>query len=163
MMCTILCKLSHPLHADTLATYEVNLVLLAAEDAAVVAQVESCKHVLAALLSLHSKIHDRLIEQLELVQIYEVVRTGAKGVGDEPYSDEGDLDGDGISNFEEFEIILLDGGTPDDFGDTAGDAAVVGPQVPAVNWWTLSLLALTLCGLGFLALQSWADTRSSEN
>lgn len=53
----------------------------------------------------------------------------AKGVV-EPYSRDADLDGDGLTNYEEYETVIADGGTPQDYARAASDGLIAGEEPP---------------------------------
>lgn len=75
---------------------------------------------------------------------YEVVRAAKSPT--EPLSGEGDLDGDGYSNAEEYSNVLAAGGTDADFLEAVLNPLLHGgEQMPVAAWPGLALL-LGLCG-----------------
>ncbi len=132
--------------------YLSNLGALQREVPAIAARVEPYKHALAALLLVNEQRQDHLRGLLGLETEYEVVRSPGKSIY-EPFSEEGDLDGDYASNLTEYESLVASGGNIEDFAALVTNPLVGGPPVPA-----LSLVGLALLSLAFLAMftiQAW--------
>lgn len=73
----------------------------------------------------------------ELTLNYEIVNGQLKAVG-EPFSAQGDMDGDGISNLQEAQNILAHGGTLDDFVVSASNPLLDGAGTMNPVWLNFS-------------------------
>jgi Leucine-rich repeat (LRR) protein len=148
------CNDRHRLHEIVLSVYEANLAtLLTEKPEAALSWVWA-----AATMGLSTNMRAAICEIYALEpDHYQVYREPGKGA-DEPFSAEGDCDGDGVSNVEEYEYVVASGGDIDDFAMQAAENSPFwsgNPDVPALNAIGLVLLALGI-GLG----GAWLLTRS---
>jgi len=157
MVRAVLCNPGHPHHDAALADYEANLTILEGdgacqEDPATQAMVYPYRHSLAALLLVSDGMQDRVKTCLGLECDY-VVYHGNNKATDESFSDDGDLDNDGITNADEYDNIVSLGGTMEDFVE-----AVMEPVQMSVAA-TRGLLILTSLLLLVLPVAMWRRSR----
>jgi len=148
MVRAVLCNPGHPHHDGTLADYEANLAIIEGsaecqEEPAVQAMVWPYRHSLAALLLVSSVVQNRVEACLGLECDYVVYHVNAKTI-DEPFSDDGDLDGDGVTNADEYDNVIPWGGSIDDFVSAAMQSWWSGEELPAATRPSLALLAVLL-------------------
>jgi probable HAF family extracellular repeat protein len=148
MVSTVLTNAKNPHYAPTIQTYYMNLQALSAEDQTILDRVEPYKHVLAAALLINPSRRDYFVGILGLANSYEIVRELSKLVNDEIYADDGDLDGDGLTNQEEYDLVLADGGTILDFAAAATDPTQLGAKSLPIRIQTLGLLLLLFVIVG---------------
>lgn len=124
----VLCNPKHPHHEAAKDAYENNLSILAAETN--FPMIEVYAHVVAGLLVVNQQRQDHLKSLLGLTNNgYEIARDNgaARAFGDELFGDDADLDSDGLTNADEYDAVLLNGGNLDDFVEVVGAAL---PPVP---------------------------------
>ncbi len=131
MVHTVLCNTRHPHHDGTLAAYETNLAALEStipggceEDPLVLARIEPYRHAVAGLLLINQSRQDYFKDLFGLECDYAVYRRGGK-TPDEPFSDDGDLDGDGVANADEYDNVVSWGGSLDHFVEAVTE-----------TWWS---------------------------
>ncbi|MFC1736703.1 pre-peptidase C-terminal domain-containing protein, partial [Candidatus Hydrogenedentota bacterium] len=160
MVRNVLCDPQHPHHDRTLSAYETNLLLLETEETSIYERVEPYKHVLAALLLVSDGRQAHFIDLLGLQNEYVVVRSSDGGgasygssssapaaISEEIFSDDGDLNGDGETNADTYDRIVLGGGSIEGFAEEASGPPLV--LVSATNsvGRGLLVLAILLAGL----------------
>ena len=117
-------------------------------------ELQPYEHILGALLTTSVDMVAELRTRLSLTGSYSVF-TITKLIG-EPFSAQGDIDGDGTTNVDEYQNILDQGYSPeetfDNFLEAANDPARNGKPVPAVFPRGLLVLAgaIVLFGLAYL-------------
>ncbi len=119
-MALILCDASWPyqlVHEEVYAAYAQNLLALEQEGSA----VQPYKEVLAALLLMGMDLRNYFILEFGLTGSYTVFFEGkdVDKAPNEPFSGAGDLDGDGLSNTEEYDLVVGSGGSIEDFARSA--------------------------------------------
>lgn len=141
----VLCDPFHPYHNLALNAYVHNLAALENEAPEVAARVAPYKHVLAALLLTTQRREGYFAGLLGLGGNYEVVTMvlPTKAIA-EPFSDNGDLDGDGQSNASEYDTIVLMGGSLADFASMAALGDMQPPEMPSHESFGLLALMLAL-------------------
>jgi hypothetical protein len=90
---------------------------------------------------------------LQLTGHYHIYGVAGK-LADEPFAPEGDLDGDGLSNLDEYQLVVAVGGGVDLFCQVASDPSPFwpgNPPVPVSRTLALGLLITTVCALGVRA------------
>lgn len=142
MVRQVLCKPLHPWHTRTLEVFESNLLELQTET--VFPQIEDYQHVVAALLLINQSRQNHFKTLFGLEGEYLTVRNQSRAVDPEVFSDEGDLDGDGASNTEEYDNVISSGGSSDDFANAASDPNSKGIPLPVAGWAGLVILTLLL-------------------
>jgi hypothetical protein len=120
-------------------------------------ELQPYEHILGALLTTSVDMVAELRTRLSLTGSYSVF-TITKLI-DEPFSAQGDIDGDGTTNLEEYQNILDQGYSPEEslenFLEAANDPFRDGRAVPAVFPRGLLVLAgaMVLFGLAYLRLR----------
>jgi len=150
MVSRVLCDDTHPQYGATLEAYEGNLALLAEE--ALWPTLEPYQHVIAALLLISQGRQNYWLDFLGLGGVYEVVRRGPGKTPEEPYSDDGDVDGDGISNAVEYESTVAQGGDVEDFMEAVFDPGIPNALMP-LSTWHAWLAAALLLSIGVVSLR----------
>jgi hypothetical protein len=144
---------THPYSVPVGDLYTAAIESLRAE-ANYAAELQPYEHILAALLVTSRDMIDELTVRFSLTGSYTPFAI-SKGP-DEPFSAEGDIDGDGSTNVSEYENVVAQGGTQQEilefFLEAATDSSIGGLPVPAA--FSRSLLALAgalgLFGLAYL-------------
>jgi hypothetical protein len=148
------CNDLHRLHEIVLSVYEANLATLIVEKP----EAASSWTWAAATMGLSADMRAAVCAIYGLdPDHYEVCQEPGKGV-DEPFSAQGDCDGDGASNVEEYEYVVAAGGDIDDFAMQAAENNPFwegNPDVPAVTAMGLMLLAL---GIGLAGAHVFSAT-----
>jgi len=144
MVWTVLCNFDHPHRDATFAAYIANIAALENEQASIATQVDPYKHILAALLLVNQNRQNHFKTLLGLEGVYEVVHSPARLISDEVFSDDGDLDGDGVSNVEEYDNVIESGGSIDDFAEATSDPNLKGILMPVLGVLGLVVLAAML-------------------
>jgi internalin A len=138
------CNEHHRLHQMVVSAFESNMAALLAD------KPEVALSWTAAAVGLSTGMRSAVCAIYGLdPEHYQVYREPGKAI-DEPFSAEGDCDGDGVSNVEEYEDVVASGGDIDDFAMQAAENDPFwegNPDVPAVTAIGLVLLALGI-GLG---------------
>lgn len=120
-------------------------------------ELQPYEHILGALLTTSTDMVAELRTRLSLTGSYSVF-TITKSLG-EPFSAQGDIDGDGASNVIEYQNVVAQGYTPEEtletFLEAANDPQTDGIPVPAVFPPGLLVLAgaVLLFGLAYLRLR----------
>ncbi len=148
MVRAILCNDQQPHHEGVLADYENNLATLEGrggcqESSAMEAMVSPYRHAVAALLLVSNGIQSRVRNCLGLQCNYPVYDINDK-TADEPFSDDGDLDGDGMTNADEYDNVAAWGGSMEDFIEAVTNPSSYGQPMPTVRWVGLACLAALL-------------------
>ncbi len=107
----VLCSTDAAEDDPTVCTFLANLATLRTEPNYSV--VQSYENVIAALLSISTEMQ-ATVKTLGLSGMYEVALIAEKAVG-EPFSAQGDPDGDGLSNLEEFNATVAGGLAREDY------------------------------------------------
>lgn len=145
MVRQIICRTSHPHHLATVEAYLHNLMMLETEPPLVANQVAPYRHVLAALLLVNQSRQDHFKSLLGLTNMYDVVRGPGRGVGQEIFGDDGDLDGDGITNADEYDSVVVVSGDIEDFAEIVIKAALAMSLISAlIAFLTIIMLTLVL-------------------
>jgi hypothetical protein len=145
MVRTALCRPNHPWHDRTLQVFHHNLQALLNEPEPVATRIRHYHDVLAAVLLINQKRQDHFKALLGLRNSYETVRGPSRSVDDEVYSDEGDLDGEGASNAEEFNNVVASGGSVENFAEASSDPNSRGIVMPVSGAFaTIVLMASIL-------------------
>lgn len=161
----VVCNEYHPYYDATLAAYLANMASIEAEATAIRARIEPYKHVLAAILMINQSRQNYFVDLLGLENGYEVVHgtpftstpaPGTSGPSSAPFlntseptevfSEAGDLDGDDLTNYTEYQYTVARGGTYEAYVEYANDPEQSG-SVPLSAWPT----ALALLAAGLLA------------
>lgn len=143
-----LCHSHTFLHSYVEDAFMHNVTSINGESTTIRARVEPFKHALAGLMLVRYVILDYFVDEFGLEGDYVVFwAPGSKGA-EELFSGAGDLDGDGLTNFEEYERTVAVGGSMEDFVEAATGGE---PGVPNVTWPGIVLLAgLVLLAAVFL-------------
>lgn len=108
----VLCS-HQPWSDDALCAYELNLATLNTEGSVAGPPFSGFKKVIALLQTMNSE-SQAATGSLNLQGNYRIAGAGAKANG-EPFSAQGDLDGDGLSNLEEYQNVINANLTMDDY------------------------------------------------
>ena len=108
----VLCNGRVAWYENAICTFQANRATLAGE--ASYASLQPFADALAMLLSISPSLRQTLITDLSLTGSYSVVTDGAKS-GAEVLSPGGDPDHDGLTNQQEYQNVLANGGTQDDY------------------------------------------------
>jgi hypothetical protein len=152
MVRQVLCRPEHPWHGRTLEAFNHNVTSLENEPPAKVSRVEPYKHVLGALLLVSQGRQSFFKALLDLTGDYQTVRGNIRSEGEQPFSEGGDLDGDGFSNEEEYVNVVTSGGDIDDFADAVSNPKSRG----IIGMPALSALGLAFMILSFVLLLAWS-------
>jgi hypothetical protein len=135
----------------TVDSLAFNLGALASEPSPelfTVAELHDVRHVIASLLLVSEVGRDNLVSTLDLIRTYVVVDLTAKTVN-EPFSGDGDLDGDGVSNLQEYLNVIGNGGGIEFYLLAATSPNLDGTEsLPAPTAFWLVVLALLLATFG---------------
>lgn len=151
MVRQILCRPFHPHHAAVIQAYLHNLAALEDEPVAVGDRVDPYKHVLAGLLLVNQARQNHFKSLLGLTNDYLVAHGHRRGGDQEIFGDDGDLDGDGITNADEYDAVVSSGGGLEDFANVVIAAALA-----------LGILVTLAVFLGLLALGVITRNRRSS-
>jgi hypothetical protein len=124
----VLADPDYPQHDAVEATLQENIAVLRTEegyasltdarvDAGFSTTLEPVEDTLAAYLMVSGNLRDTLTAQYGLIGEY-TIYTASKAIG-ESFSGDGDLDGDGVSNWDEWLNVQAEGGTLPDFVQAA--------------------------------------------
>lgn len=136
---------THPYFNLVHALYEQTIAELQGE-AAYLPSIFQYEHALAALLITSQDMIDYWTPYFSLAGVY-----GAFTISKSPtevFSGQGDLDGDGVSNHQEYENVITTGGNLNVFLSAATDSSSNGKAVPANGPRGLSVLVFTIAVLG---------------
>ena len=149
------CNDHHWLHELVASVYEANLAMLLSE-----MPEAASPHWAAAAMGLSAEMRAAICAIYGLdPNHYQVCRVGK--TTEEPFSAEGDCDGDRISNLDEYEYVVSAGGDIEAFMMEAGENNPFwngNPAVPAAGLIGLALLAISV-GLGATRLLAGASFR----
>jgi len=128
LLAAILCDPAHPRHASAVVAYLHNLEEFrnACYTCGVHAFYDNWGHVFAAMLTVNTEAHD-------------LAHDIACGFGDymlpagDPFDTYGDVDGDGVSNYDEYANVLCAGGTAEDYAVAASDPTTDGSTLPGTH------------------------------
>ncbi len=146
-----LCNAKNPHHIRTLEAYNANLAALAALPLGTYATIQPYEHVLAALFLIDQLRQDYYLALFGLSGTFTVYGTAGKNIN-EPYSDGGDLDGDGLTNLIEYNNVA-EWGTWDSFVDAATMNWQTGAPLPTDSKAGLLLLVLAMVSVALLGLR----------
>jgi internalin A len=122
------CNPNRWLHNEAVAAYGTNLAAVTSE----LPDRSGIWEWIAASVSLSSRMRDTVCALFALnPENYEPVTLPGKGVN-EPFSAEGDCDGDGTSNIEEYEYIVVCGGDIESFVIAASENSPFWEENPAL-------------------------------
>ncbi|MBM3288639.1 MAG: hypothetical protein FJY92_00665 [Candidatus Hydrogenedentes bacterium] len=136
---------THPYSNLVHDLYEATIASLQAEPN-YAAQLQTYHHALAALMISSEAMADYWSAYFSLGGAYSsfvITKTAS-----EPFSAQGDLDGDGVTNGEEFQNNANAGGDIDSFMTAATDPGLNGKALPAMGAWGIAACAALLLGLG---------------
>lgn len=151
----VLCEGRVPWAAEASCIYRANKLALEAE--ASYANIQAYSEVLAMLLSISVEMQQALVTALGLTGSYDVFSNGAEAIPDE-LAPNGDPDGDGYTNLQEYLNVIADGGGEAEYVAAAlnplldGTAASVA-AVPVGNLLGLAALLTALIPVGIYALR----------
>ncbi len=148
MIESVICLETHPEFDRIIQAYQINLASLEAENEPQLSRVAPYKHVLAALLLISQQRQDFFINELGLNNVYVTVRHPGGKTPDEPLSDEGDLDLDGVSNGDEYDNVIASGGAIIEFLIAVLNPNLMGAALPALDRTFLWLLVFLFVALG---------------
>jgi hypothetical protein len=135
------CNEYHRFHREATSAYEANMAALLAE------KPECANPWVAACVSLSTGMRTAICNMFGLnSDLYEVVTNSAKSA-DEPFSANGDCDGDGISNYDEYLYVSSYGGDIEDFIIAAGENSPFwdgNPALPAAGGIAMALPCLLI-------------------
>ena len=139
----VACKPEQSHHNSMMAVYAANLNALEAEGQAIVARIQPYEHALAAILLINRNRCDYFSALLGLQNDYKVAHGPSKDLT-ESFSEEGDLEFDGLNNLMEYQIVLLRRGSMYDYAEyVLNPNPFTGKGLPLVVWpVTLILLVL---------------------
>ncbi len=148
MIEAIFCLEGHPDFDSAVQAYELNLAALRAEDDPQLSRIAPYQHVLAAVLMISQVRQDYFVGELGLANDYvTVLHPGAK-TSDEPFSDEGDLDSDGVTNGDEYDNTIASGGAMTAFLVAVLNPALMGAALSAQDSTFVALLVFLFVALG---------------
>jgi len=134
----VLTNPAYPYAVELEEAYLANLEQLDTQEST----VAPYRKTLAALLLMSQAVRDFVIVEFGLTGTYAVVSIGPKP-SNEPFSGEGDLDGDQFSNAEEYAGMISWGGSIDQFPDFALNPLWSGQEsLPVGDHWGLAALLL---------------------
>jgi len=163
MVQAIICIGDHPDLDRLLQAYQINLASLESESEPQLSRVAPYKHALAALLLVSQIRQDYFVNELGLVNVYTTVRSlGGKAL-DEPFSDEGDLDADGLSNGDEYDNVIASGGLMPEFLVAVLNPNLMGAALPAMDRYFAGLLVFLLLALGIAFQVNRTRPRSKQS
>ena len=136
---------THPYSNLVLALYEQTIAELQSETN-YAAELAPYQHILAALLTTSQDMIDVWTPYFSLAGGYSSFIISKSPT--EVFSAQGDLDGDGVTNLEEYQNNQAAGGTLDTFLAAANNPALNGKSIPAADPWALIALALVLAAAG---------------
>ena len=142
MVEAIFCLESHPEYDGAVQAYETNLALLDAENEPELSRVAPYKHALAALLMVGQPRRDYFVAELGLNNLFVTAMSTGGKTTTEPFSDEGDLDSDTVSNGDEYDNTISDGGTMSEFLVAVLNPALMGGALPALDIPFIALLVI---------------------
>jgi len=156
MIEAVLCNERHPHRDETLAAYQNNLSELFLETN--YSSIEPYRHVVAALFLVNQQRQNHFKTLLGLSRNTYVIAkepSTSRNPGDDIFGDDADLDGDGKSNADEYDDVVLAGGDVDDF------VFEVGGAIAAMRLHLMTMLMLAFMGLlAFGAWRSFKNTRA---
>lgn len=132
---------THPYSNLVHALYASSITQLQAEPN-YAAQIAPYHHAVAALMITSQAMADYWIAYFSLTGSYSPFIISK--TADEPFSAQGDLDGDGYTNLEEFENSQAAGGGIDEFMEAANDPNSNGKALPALRSWGIAALLASL-------------------
>ena len=149
----VLCGRTGPLHDGAQCAFVANLETLRAESG--YAALGPHENVLAALLAVSSELQEAIAGRFALTGAYQVAVTAGKAAG-EPLSPDGDPDGDGLTNGEEYANTLAASLGQADFVTAALNPLLDGTtdasSLPLSQAATQGLLVLIFAGAAALIL-----------
>jgi len=151
LLVEVLCNDAHPLHASVLADNET--IMGVVPDQFLAANLGLNEAMRAVTIELWGLVGEGYaLEDLLALPIF-----GAAGkTAGEPFSGAGDLDSDGLTNYEEYVAVLATGGGMDAFVAAASSASPFwpgNPELPVGSLLGLGLLACAAAVGGVLALK----------
>ena len=150
------CNPNRWLHAQAVAAHEANLLAVMAEWP----EGTNLHEWIAASVSLSSRMRDTVCALFGLnPENYEPVTLPGKGVN-EPFSAEGDCDGDGFSNLEEYEYVVAYGGDMEAFVIAASENSPFWNGNPAVPVAGIIGLLLLCVGIAVAHMSARGATRA---
>ena len=152
MVQEVICFGTHPIYQAVAETYQQDLDSLVTESEEIAARVDPYKHVLSLLLLVNQTRQVHFISLLGLTKEYSVVRNPSRETSPEVLGDDGDLDGDGRTNAEEYEIVIGNGGDIDDFADSVIKGAL------ALSLATTLVVLLTLVAMSLVRIRNRKHT-----
>ena len=139
------CNPNHWLHNEAVAAYEANLATVTSE----LPEHSDIWEWIAASVSLSSRMRDTVCALFVLnPENYEPVTLPAKALN-EPFSAEGDCDGDRTSNIEEYEYVVACGGGIESFVLAASENSPFWSENPALPVAGIVGLLLLCAGVTF--------------
>jgi Beta-propeller repeat len=136
---------THP-YSNAVETLYVNTIAALQAEPNYATQLAPYEHALAALLITSEDMITYFTASLSLTGSYssfKLTKDGAKAL-DEPFSGQGDLDGDGLSNAEEYGNVVIAGGAIEEFMLAAVDPTASGKALSAASQWALLVLTLAI-------------------
>lgn len=162
MIEAIFCLDGHQDFDRAVQAYEINLAALRLEDEPQLSRVAPYKHVLAAILMISQERQDYFAMELGLENAYvTALRSGAK-TADEPFSDEGDLDSDGVTNGDEYDNVIASGGAMNAFLVAVLNPSLMGAPLSALDTTFLALLVFLFVALGTLLHRHRTHAKSPQ-
>ena len=146
----VACKPEQSHHNSMMAVYAANLNALEAEGQAIVARIQPYEHALAAILLINRNRCDYFSALLGLQNDYKVAHGPSKDLT-ESFSEEGDLEFDGLNNLMEYQIVLLRRGSMYDYAEyVLNPNPFTGKGLPLVVW-PVTLILLVLGAAAFVS------------
>ena len=149
----------HPLEPEAAEAYAYNRLLLESDNLVVVEVLRAAGALpfAAATLSMSTTWQDAW-RDFGLSNTYQLVAGLSKGGNGEPFSPEGDLDGDGLTNLQEFDLVVAAGGTVEDYIAAVDPALVTeDPAMPVYGGLGLAVVAFACAVAGAHVLRKRRD------
>ncbi len=143
-----------PHHGSALARYLLRMQSLRGE-AGFKETMEDVRHVLSGALISGLEMRRVWAEALSISETTSIVF--APKSADEPFTGQGDYDGDEVSNYAEYVRVKSRGGELTDFVEAATTAEKIGEPMPATGWfgWLVGAVAVGIGG-------AWASGRRMD-